>query len=435
MLFDAFVVETAVWVFATVVISLCVTRVYLNSLFGLASGKSCESASPMRKPKGKAPFVTVMLPTYNENGVVDRLLGAATKLDYPNYEILVVDDSTDRKAIERLERWRRNSKVTIVHRDLREGFKAGAMNNALKRCDRRSEYLLLFDADYVPQPDIIWRFMERFDDYGVDAVQGYPEPSLNSSKNLFTMSVGTSFSYYYLVDLPMRRRLGGFIPLGGSVFMMRKGVIDELGGFDESSITEDWELSSRMAETGHKVIFDESIRVPAECPSSYLSLVRQQMRWAEGITRDTKNHLLRMMASKEPTRMEKFDYAFYGFSYFNCILGTITYALSFLAFLISNRVLIVLGVDTGLILGLGALGNFLIYAAPVYLSLVFVFAALVGLYRNKKLGSFYRVVPFVLVNMSLTPFIAFSSIKGLLFKRGSWSRTPKTGEVTSNQAI
>ena len=429
MLFDAFVVETAVWVFATVVITLCITRVYFTSFFSIAFGRAERAATFKRKWRGRPPFVTVMLPMYNEEKVIDRLLGAATKLDYPHYEILVADDSTDPKAIGRLERWNKDPRVSIIHRGSRKGFKAGAMNNALRHCDKRSEYLLIFDADYIPQPDIIWKFLDRFVDKGVDAVQGYPEPSLNSSKNLFTMSISTSFSYYYLVDLPMRRRLKGFLPVCGSAFMVKLRVLDELGGFNESSITEDWELASRMAETGHKVVFDESIRVPAECPSTFRSVVRQQMRWAEGITRDTKNHLLRMLSSKNPTKMEKFDYAFYGFSYFNCILGTITYALSFLAFLLSNRILIVLGVDSGLILGLGALGSFLMYAAPVYLSLVFVFAALAGLYRDKKMGKFYRFIPFVFVSLLLTPFIAFSSVKGLLFKRGSWSRTPKTGET------
>ena len=429
MILSAFVVETAVWVFATVVITLCVTRVYLNSLFGIARGRAKSPPAPARRFGKNPPFVTVMLPTYNESSVIDRLLNAATKIDYPNYEIIVADDSTDGKALGRLDSWAKGGRVAVVHRAARSGFKAGALNNAMRHCDGRSEYVLLFDADYVPQPDIIWRFIERFGDKGVDAVQGYPEPSLNASKNLFTMSVSTAFSYYYLVDLPMRRSLGGFTPIGGSVFMVRSRVLRELGGFDESSITEDWELASRMAENGYGVVFDESIRVPAECPSSFTGLVRQQMRWAEGITRDTKNHLRRMIASGKTTGMQKFDYAFYGLSYFNCILGTITYALSFLALLISARVITVLGVDTGLIFGLGSLGSFLIYVAPAYLSLVFVFAALVGLYRDGKLGSFYRFVPFVLVNMSLTPFIAYSSVRGLLFKRGSWSRTPKTGET------
>lgn len=430
MFISAFVVETAVWVFATVVLTLCVTRLYFNSLFSIARGKAKADSSIPNKQSGNPPLVTVMLPTYNESAVMDRLLGAVTRIEYPNYRIVVADDSTDAKSAALLKRWDRIGKVTVVHRDTRNGFKAGAMNNATKRCDPRTKYLLLFDADYVPQPDIIWRFLERFDDASIDAVQGYPEPSLNASKNVFTMTASTSFAYYNLVDLPMRRMLGGFIPICGSVFMIKTDVLRKLGGFDESSITEDWELASRMAETGHKVLFDESIRVPAECPNSYRSLVRQQMRWAEGITRDTKNHLLRMLSSKEPSRMEKFDYAFYGFSYFNCILGTITYALSFLALLISDRLLVILGVDNGLILGLGALGNFLIYAAPLYLSLAFILSALSGLYRDGKARSFYRFIPFVLVNMSLTPFIAFSSVKGLLFKRGSWSRTPKTGEMT-----
>src|SRR5271157_5392486 len=223
MLLGAFVVETAVWVFATVVITLCVTRVYLNSLFGIVRGKAKGPAAPPRKLSRNFPFVTVLLPTYNENAVIDRLLTATTKMDYPNYELMVADDSTDRDAIKRLESWEKRG-VTVVHRDARKGFKAGALNNALARCDARSEYLLLFDADYVPQPDTIWRFLERFEDKSVDAVQGYPEPTLNASKNFFTMSVSTSFSYYYLVDLPMRRTLGGFVPIGGSVFMIKGSV-------------------------------------------------------------------------------------------------------------------------------------------------------------------------------------------------------------------
>src|SRR5271157_3119626 len=183
MLLGAFVVETAVWVFATVVITLCVTRVYLNSLFGIVRGKAKGPAAPPRKlgnkrkvpaefSKGPAapprklsrnfPFVTVLLPTYNENAVIDRLLTATTKMDYPNYELMVADDSTDRDAIKRLESWEKRG-VTVVHRDARKGFKAGALNNALARCDARSEYLLLFDADYGPQPDTIWRFLERFE--------------------------------------------------------------------------------------------------------------------------------------------------------------------------------------------------------------------------------------------------------------------------------
>ena len=123
MLFDAFVVETAVWVFATVVITLCITRVYFNSFFSIAFGRAERAATFKRKWRGRPPFVTVMLPMYNEEKVIDRLLGAATKLDYPHYEILVADDSTDPKAIGRLERWNKDPRVSIIHRGSRKGFK------------------------------------------------------------------------------------------------------------------------------------------------------------------------------------------------------------------------------------------------------------------------------------------------------------------------
>jgi cellulose synthase/poly-beta-1,6-N-acetylglucosamine synthase-like glycosyltransferase len=204
-----------------------------------------------------------------------------------------------------------------------------------------------------------------------------------------------------------------------------------VGGFDETSLTEDWELAARLTEAGYKVVFDQNIRVPAECPSTFRSLVKQQMRWAEGVVRDTRRSLRKMLFSGNPSPLQKFDYVFYGFGSFNGISGSLCWILAFWAFLISERIVQVLGVDRGLILGLGALGKFMLFVAPIYLPLGFVVAVIVGLYKENKLSWAIWCIPGFILSLIITPFIAYSSIRGLIFRRGSWSRTPKTGEITN----
>jgi cellulose synthase/poly-beta-1,6-N-acetylglucosamine synthase-like glycosyltransferase len=434
LIIGPYLVETALWVIATLVITVWATRGYLNAFFSIGLGrvkKKGRAAVALAKRNPKPPFVTVLLPTFNEYAVVDRLLESVTGLDYPAYEIIVADDSTDGRTMARLAEWERRGKVKVAHRNSRSGFKAGALNRALGLSRRKGGYVLFFDADYVPPPDIIWKMLADFSDGTADAVQGYPDPSLNSSKSVLTRSVRVSSSYYCLVDIATRQRMRGFIPIFGSVFMIKRGVLEAVGGFDESSITEDWALASRLAEEGYNVVFDEGISVPAECPTTLRSVMKQQMRWAEGITRDTKNHLLRMLRSKKATPMKKFDYLFYGFSQFNSIFGTISYFVVALAIVINAGLLAGLPYDRALILGgLGPFGQYALFVAPVYLPLAFIIGALVAMHREGRIADFPWCFTALSMSLFLGPFVAFSSIKGLLTNKGSWSRTPKTGEVT-----
>jgi len=433
MLFGTYLIETALWVFATLVITIWATRVYLHGAFALKLGKLKKTSGEdvnEEKQSTQTPFVTIMLPTYNEYHVVDRILGAVTAMDYPRYEVIVADDSTDKSTMPRLIEWEKQGKIKLVHRDSRAGFKAGALNNAIKIANQQSEYVLVFDADYVPPPDTIWRMLRTFSNRQADVVQGYTEHSLNASKNILTRSVSISFTYYCLTDIATRNRLNGFVPIFGSAFMIKKGVLEKLGGYNETSVTEDWELASRLIENGYKIVFDENLRIPAECPSTFKGLVKQQMRWSQGITRDSKNNIIKILKSKKTNPLKKFDYMFYGFSSFNSMFGLLAYSLSALIFFINQRLLTVPVIDRGLILGLGAFGQFALFVAPVYLPLSFIFAAVIGLYRSGKLAELPWCFSSLAINFMLSPFIAIGSIKGMLFKKGSWARTPKTGEVT-----
>jgi cellulose synthase/poly-beta-1,6-N-acetylglucosamine synthase-like glycosyltransferase len=133
------------------------------------NGKNGTNGGSIGNAANKAPKVSVHVALYNEERVVDRLLTACSKLDYPNYEVVVVDDSND-GTVKILKEWILNQirsdgqKIKIIHRDNRKGFKGGALNEALKHTDSKAEYVVVFDADFVPEPDIIKKFLAYFSD-------------------------------------------------------------------------------------------------------------------------------------------------------------------------------------------------------------------------------------------------------------------------------
>src|ERR1700694_5889 len=110
---------------------------------------------------GYHPFVSVHVAAYNEKRVIERLLDALDRLEYPEYEVVVVDDSTD-ESIQILDRWADRPRFKILHRNSREGYKGGALREALKVTDPRAEYVVVFDADSVPFPDSIERLLPHF---------------------------------------------------------------------------------------------------------------------------------------------------------------------------------------------------------------------------------------------------------------------------------
>jgi cellulose synthase/poly-beta-1,6-N-acetylglucosamine synthase-like glycosyltransferase len=430
MLFGPYLVETALWLIATVVIAVSVTRIYIDSALAIGMGKIKKLTSKADGGKREEPFVTIMIPTYNEAHVIDRVLEAVTAIVYPRYEIIVADDSTGRSMAKRLEHWRRKGKIKVVHRSTRKGYKAGALNNAMGHVDPRCEYIAFFDADYVPHKKIIWEMLSDFSQKRIAAVQGYTQHTLNASRNFVTKSASLSLSSYCLVEMAAKMKFGGFIPIFGSVFMVRRKVLEEAKGFNESSITEDWDLASKFTEMGYDILFDERISAPAECPSTFRAMLRQQIRWAEGVTRDTKNHLMTMMTSTRVSLMKKLDYLFCGFSSFNGMMGSASYVLFAIVLLVNARIIVTLPVDRSLILGLGTFGQLMLFfVAPVYIPLAVIVASLIALYRESRISDFQWCIYLFFVGLTLAPFIAYGGIRGLLLKHGSWKRTPKTGEV------
>jgi hypothetical protein len=229
--------------------------------------------------------VTVQLPIYNELHTVERLLTAVAALDYPRdrLEIQVLDDSTDvtRQVVADVVNRIRAQGVNMVHvtRGDRAGFKAGALAVGLTQA--RGELIAIFDADFMPPPDFLRRTVPHFADPRVGCVQtrwGH----LNREYSLLTRTQALGVDGHFVVEQTARNRSGLFINFNGTAGVWRRRCIDDAGGWEGDTLTEDLDLSYRAQLRGWRFVYLPQVVVPAELPAQITAFRRQQARWAQG---------------------------------------------------------------------------------------------------------------------------------------------------------
>mgnify|MGYP001367934195 CR=1 FL=1 len=394
---------------------------------------------------GYHPFVSVHVAAYNEKRVIERLLTALAALDYPEYEVVLVDDSTD-ESLEILERWRNRPRFKIGHRTSRAGYKGGALREALKVMDPRTEYVVVFDADSVPFPDSIERLLplfyrvsdgtssKRFEAvFGrtdppsepgqikrraeVAAVQSYQWHVLNKSESWLTEAVRAEYAGSYMIERPFQDAIGALKMIAGTAYMIRADVLREVGW--GTSITEDWELTLKLYTRGYKVIYTPWAETPAECVSTFARLARQRMRWAEGHTHNVRKWFMPIMGSPFVTPIEKLEFLYDSTYYLQAAL----FVVGSLSWLISEVVFHTHVPGWTALLGWSLLFSN-IFALPLM--------NLGGLILEEAPArDIQGVFGAVVLSFALVPFQGWAAFKGLISKdEGPWFRTPKTGNVT-----
>jgi len=234
---------------------------------------------------GPWPQVTVQLPIYNEWYVAERLIESAAALDYPRelLEIQVLDDSTDEtfSLISDKVKYLSAQGLNIVHhhRSARVGFKAGALADGLDKAS--GEFLAIFDADFVPQPDFLRRILPHFDNDRVAFVQGR-WGHLNRNYSVFTFLQSLTLDAHFAIDQLARANSGYFFNFNGTAGVWRKSSILDAGGWQATTLTEDLDLSYRVFLCGWTARYAGEVEVPAELPVSFTAYRRQQHRWARG---------------------------------------------------------------------------------------------------------------------------------------------------------
>jgi cellulose synthase/poly-beta-1,6-N-acetylglucosamine synthase-like glycosyltransferase len=411
----------------------------------------------------KDPFVSIQLPFYNEKNVARRIIQACVDIDYSNYEIMVADDSRDEtiEILKELIKRTEGPTIKFIHRKDRSGFKGGALQKALQYMDPRTEYVVVLDADFIPPPDILSKFIWYFEGQGRDSnhengerhrfaddvmnryfnrdddksednifervdewyerrrigvVQGYQLHHLNKNENWITKGVRCEFSGGYMIERVSEEFFGSMKMITGSVFMIRAEILRKLGW--THSITEDWDLTLRMYMDGYKTLYTPLIQAPAEIPTTVRAIARQRMRWAEGHTFAVKKYFWDVLRSPNLTGREKLEFLYFAPYYlqsFFFLIGTFFWVAA--EILAQHPSFWTATFGWSLILS-----N--LFALPLM--------SLSGLYLEQTAREdFTGIFSFIVLSYILTPFQAYAAVKGLLEKDESgWVRTLKTGSIT-----
>ena len=262
-----------------------------------------HAARPPLERFEQLPRVTVQLPVYNERFVVERLVEAACRIEYPRHllDIQVLDDSTDETgAVARgvVERYAAlGHPVSYHHRDNRQGFKAGALAAGLEQA--RGEFIAIFDADFVPPPDFLHRTIHYFTDPGVGMVQGR-WTFLNRNYSFLTQVQAILLDGHFVLEHGARYRSGCFFNFNGTAGVWRRRAIEEAGGWQHDTLTEDTDLSYRAQLRGWRFIYVPEIECPSELPVEMTAFKVQQARWAKGLIQTAKKLMWRIWTAPVP---------------------------------------------------------------------------------------------------------------------------------------
>jgi cellulose synthase/poly-beta-1,6-N-acetylglucosamine synthase-like glycosyltransferase len=253
------------------------------------------------------PVVTVQLPMYNELYVAERLLESIAQLDYPKdkLELQVLDDSTDETVgivASKIEELRaRGFDITHAHRVDRTGFKAGALEQGMKTA--KGDFLMVFDADFVPTPSIIKDLISHFTDPKVGMVQARWD-HLNRDYSMLTRAQALMLDGHFVIEHIARNRSGRFFNFNGTAGIWRKTAIIDAGGWQHDTITEDMDLSFRAQIRGWRFVYVPEAVAPAEVPCEMNSFKGQQFRWAKGSAQTTKKILPMVLRADLPLRVK-----------------------------------------------------------------------------------------------------------------------------------
>ena len=249
------------------------------------------------------PRVTVQLPIFNERYVIERLVEAVSRFDYPHelLDIQVLDDSTDetvevaRACVERFAA--QGLPIYYIHRSNRAGYKAGALEHGLTTA--RGEFVAIFDADFIPSPDFLRRCIPYFENEKIGMAQTR-WTYLNRDYSLLTQVETILLDGHFVVEHGARSRRGTFFNFNGTAGVWRRKAIEEAGGWEHDTLTEDTDLSYRAQLKGWKFLYLPDIECASELPVDINGFKAQQARWAKGLMQTAKKILPRVMKSDAP---------------------------------------------------------------------------------------------------------------------------------------
>lgn len=368
----------------------------------------------------EVPKVTTQIPIYNEMNVTERAVRAAVAIEYPKdkYEIQIIDDSTDETSqlVDQLvDKYRtQGHDIKVIRRSNRIGYKAGALEHASKSA--KGEYFAIFDSDFIPEPDFLKRiipfFLDRPELGLVQAKWGH----LNDKDSVFTYTQSLGIDGHFLIEQSARSFNGIYMNFNGTAGVWKKEAIEDAGGWEHDTLTEDLDLSYRAQLAGWKAAFVSDVIVPAELPQDVAAFKSQQFRWAKGSIQTAIKLFPRILKSDVSTfqKIEAFFHlTHYAIHPFMLLLALLGYPLILLG---STSVDPYLFSVIGMLMGMTTFAPSLLYWISQGRTGVIWWKRLIGIPLVMSMG----------VGIALTNTRAV--FEALLGKQSAFIRTPKRGD-------
>jgi len=379
--------------------------------------------TPLSVPDGELPMISLHVPAHNEPPeMVIETLRSLLRLDYPRYEIILIDDNTDDEELWRpVEAWCARHGVKFAHLDNWPGYKSGALNYALRRLTApEADVIGVVDSDYQIEPGFLRRCAPAFADPWIGFVQS-PQDYRDWTQARYYRRLYYSYKYFFAVSQPSRNEHDGAI-FAGTMGLIRRVALDELGGWDEWCITEDAELSLRLLRAGWSGLHVDQSWGRGIMPLTFEALKGQRYRWCFGGIQLLRMHWRSMMPGRQGrenhlTAGQRWAYLAGAAQWYGDLLS-----LLFFIFLLAGA--------ANLATGGGQLFRkltvFLVSAVPVMVLLGLVRA--ITLLRRGTGASWRDAVGAFFIWQSTSLVVARASVLGLFAKKAAFLRTPKTSE-------
>jgi cellulose synthase/poly-beta-1,6-N-acetylglucosamine synthase-like glycosyltransferase len=307
-----------------------------NIYYLLIAARRYKTPAPPEDPDVR-PTVSIQLPIYNERYVVRRVIAACADMveayGPEKTRILILDDSDDDTILEVdqvVEEYKeKNIRIEILRRGSRNGFKAGALQEALNKTDE--EYIAIFDADFIPPADFLIRSLPYFSQNERLGIVQSRWTYLNKDYNLLTQAVSHTIDIHFLIEQPARYAAGLFQNFNGSGGVLRKKAILEAGGWQADTLAEDLDLSYRMQMLGYQILYLRDLLCPGEIPPTVPNIKLQQGRWACGSMRVARKILPGLLRNRKFSFKQRIEAFLHLTGYMIQPLMVITFLLSCLA--------------------------------------------------------------------------------------------------------
>lgn len=253
-----------------------------TSLFFVLRWERDEDSAPDRS---WAPPVTVLMPAHNEEAVIGRSLAAVCNIDYPDYEIVVVNDGSSDYTVQRVLPFVQSGRVRLIDKRVNEG-KALALNDALPMV--RGDIVLIMDADAEPEPDILWRMVPHFRSARVAAVTG--NPRVRNVDSFLARLQAIEFTSIVSLLRRSQRIWGRIVTVSGVVAAFRKSALFSVDSFSPDMPTEDIELTWKLQRRFFDIRYEPRAIVWMTVPTHFKALFRQRLRWARGLMEVLHRH-------------------------------------------------------------------------------------------------------------------------------------------------